>query len=33
MSVLGKDGQPLAAEADRKTGTRILALLRDQLQQ
>ncbi|MFO1198073.1 MAG: outer membrane protein assembly factor BamC [Burkholderiaceae bacterium] len=33
VSVLGKDGQPLAAEADRKTGTRILALLRDQLQQ
>ncbi|HQD84291.1 MAG TPA: outer membrane protein assembly factor BamC, partial [Quisquiliibacterium sp.] len=32
VTVLGKDGSPLATDVDRKTGTRILALLREQLQ-
>lgn len=33
VTVLAKDGQALASEIDRKTGSKILALLRDQLQQ
>ena len=33
VTVQGKDGAALAADTDRKTGARILALLRDQLQQ
>jgi len=32
VTVLGKDGSQLATDVDRKTGTRILALLREQLQ-
>ena len=33
VSVLGKDGAPLAAEADRKTGAKIVSLLREQMAQ
>jgi outer membrane protein assembly factor BamC len=31
VTVLNREGQPLATEIDRRTGTRILSLLRDQL--
>jgi len=33
VTVLSRDGQPLASELDQRTGQRILALLREQLQQ
>jgi outer membrane protein assembly factor BamC len=33
VTVLGKDGGPLAAEADRKTGAKIVSLLREQMAQ
>ena len=32
VTVLGKEGEALASDVDRKTGSRILVLLRDQLQ-
>lgn len=32
VTVLGKDGQALSSETDRKTGAKIIALLREQLQ-